>query len=1363
MAMMDPKPETGIMNNKPLFRAFSHGLFSARSLTTLLLFAGFAAFARDRNALQFVVDGAHLHPHAEVAEQAPFNVSTGLTVEAWVRLKEYGANEFPPKWQALVTKGEAWGLTRYSNTNRVAFRTTGDGATHVLAGTEANEFTPGQWHHVAAVWDGSTKQLYIDGLLDISEAWDGPPDVNTFHVILGGNEEHPARVYEGDMDDVRVWSTGRNAAQIAAAVRRRPLGSEDGLLGYWRFESVSAGAVGVPDTSTNGHHGALYDIDAGGALTAGGVLVGAPLPGEYALRVDGVDSPADNTGQFVRLPDSTLFDFTDAMTVECDVYVSSSHSAWSGLVSKGSGAWRLAVDGDRTIDFEVTGLTPERVTSQTVLAADEWHHVAATWDGSSLVLLIDGEVDAWELDVSGVMAVDAGKRVLFGAQPGDTGVGYSFKGRLDNVRLWNTARSPQQIAANMSRVCGGHGPGLVGTWDFNEGGGDAVADGRLLTEPAADTLDFEGAAPGVSVTEDGVQVSADTGAFAVETNTGSDALRADTTGALVTLTRVDGHAFRLLSMAVANTADDAEPGTQVTFEGTLADGGGTVEQTVTLGAELDVTTVEFTGFSDLASVSWLQEATDHQFDTIVVHDVEGVAVGQLKADGVLANVPGNQRVPGAKVLAAPSPSNYALRFDGVDDYLQVTHADALDLYEFTFEAWVKPGAPSGGEFRTIMRKGDLGYGLAIDADGYLRYFVGDGAAENAVSSTGTVSDGEWQHVAVSVSPPNNTIQFYIDGEPAGEVEDGSVLTNTDDLVFGRQGLNTLAGYFNGDLTELRIWDHVRRSDTIAGFASRRLPTVMTGLIAYWDCNEGAGDMAADGTDNALNATLISEGGADLTTWTYGPAVPFREGQYCATFDGVDDYLAVPHDAALDAGAAMTIEAWVRPEANETEDSLRTIALKGDNNADVTGYGLALDGGGQLCFWVDANALNVLRSAGRVTNDVWQHVAVVVDGGTASFYINGQPAGTAVTATINSNTESLFIGRQGLSNGTARNHYKGAIDELRMWNTARAAGQIAASAMGQLPGAQTGLAAYWRFNDYADYLELDDDEKSDANALAATDVVGGLEAGLQNATVDAWQPGLYTIDWDGDYWDTPAFPAGLNLAPNPEAEGLWLGTVTIVQVADIRTARSDYAGVLAPTSDMASFDILFHVDGSGRTRLLKDVMLMRAMDEGDAQVDEADLDEDDDPRLVLLTDPTLISRFKGVVMRRGKLVGKRYGTVAYDFDGGEQPFAGGLGAGHAVQGRVVLPRTHPTNPFRHKYHPGHRNTSDINPDHGFEVRREITIEFADSIPEGVNPGGYGVDRLYGGFREVVSGLHKFPIAAEGTIALTRICDVGVLNE
>ena len=82
------------------------------------------------------------------------------------------------------------------------------------------------------------------------------------------------------------------------------------------------------------------------------------------------------------------------------------------------------------------------------------------------------------------------------------------------------------------------------------------------------------------------------------------------------------------------------------------------------------------------------------------------------------------------------------------------------------------------------------------------------------------------------------------------------------------------------------------------------------------------------------------------------------------------------------------------------------------------------------------------------------------------------------------------------------------------------------------------------------------------------------------------------------------------------------------------------------------------------------------------------------RYVLLTDDTLIPRFQGAAVRDGEPVGRRLSTVGYDFPTDPTNnflnLAGFFTFGQKLSGTLMLPFDHPTNPYRHKFHPDHDN-------------------------------------------------------------------------
>ena len=97
----------------------------------------------------------------------------------------------------------------------------------------------------------------------------------------------------------------------------------------------------------------------------------------------------------------------------------------------------------------------------------------------------------------------------------------------------------------------------------------------------------------------------------------------------------------------------------------------------------------------------------------------------------------------------------------------------------------------------------------------------------------------------------------------------------------------------------------------------------------------------------------------------------------------------------------------------------------------------------------------------------------------------------------------------------------------------------------------------------------------------------------------------------------------------------------------------------------------------------------------------------------------------------------------------------------MTGTIFLPADHPTNPFRHRRHPDHRS--------GFDVQRQIRIDFDGDPEDPLEPAGFGVDRITGTYREEVLGLHKplgpdkdIGLKVEGKFELNRISLIDTLN-
>lgn len=424
-----------------------------------------------------------------------------------------------------------------------------------------------------------------------------------------------------------------------------------------------------------------------------------------------------------------------------------------------------------------------------------------------------------------------------------------------------------------------------------------------------------------------------------------------------------------------------------------------------------------------------------------------------------------------------------------------------------------------------------------------------------------------------------------------------------------------------------------------------------------------------------------------------------------------------------------------PALRKLSSRSQTILSKGDD-----GFALALDGDRQLRLSIGLpTSASPLNSGYRVEFDTWTHVAAVLSpvpnttNTLVTFFADGLPVATngpvAIPTTFN-NGAPLVLGRRSATQGA---YFRGDLDEIRLWDRARSATEVGLFSTRELGATPEGLRGYWQMN-----------------AGSGRTVAGGLGNDL-SGTVQTSVAGVTPIGQWTDGQATAPPIAVANLTPETSTKGLWIGQVTLSFVNEVHARNLNDSTTLRPTSEdaPASVRILLHVDGQGTVRLLKDVTLLGS------GTDPADTNRI--AGVVLVTNPTLIGNFPGIVQRGGKRVGIRHGSAGFDFVGNELPVAGGIGKGKGCVARIVLPANHPTNPFRHRYHPEHRS--------GYEIVREIEIEFPSDLNEtgdGDAP-GLGVDRLLGTYEETVTGLHKVPIKAAGSITLSRVCPVSVLNQ
>ena len=224
----------------------------------------------------------------------------------------------------------------------------------------------------------------------------------------------------------------------------------------------------------------------------------------------------------------------------------------------------------------------------------------------------------------------------------------------------------------------------------------------------------------------------------------------------------------------------------------------------------------------------------------------------------------------------PTSNQFALEFDGVDDYVDVGDLPDFDAITdgLTIEAWIKPVDNGSGYANTIISKGlryteensrpfFLGFLAYQEQDQLLFHVDTGGGSDGLYSPEGSIEPDVWTYVVGSFDGAQT--RTYIDGELAASMAYEGTIPPTDDPVEigGRTDHNSY--YYVGLMNQLRVWSRPLTDAEIAQQFTEPNEIDTDGLIAYWDMNEGTGTVAEDSSGNGNHGAIVGATWVDITT------------------------------------------------------------------------------------------------------------------------------------------------------------------------------------------------------------------------------------------------------------------------------------------------------------------------------------------------------------------------------------------------------------------------------------------------------------------------------------------------------------------
>ena len=218
------------------------------------------------------------------------------------------------------------------------------------------------------------------------------------------------------------------------------------------------------------------------------------------------------------------------------------------------------------------------------------------------------------------------------------------------------------------------------------------------------------------------------------------------------------------------------------------------------------------------------------------------------------------------------------------------------------------------------------------------------------------------------------------------------------------------------------------------------------LLGWWTLDEGEGTTAVDWSGHGGHGGFVGE-----PQWVDGYQGSALE------FSGSGQYVDCGDEAGAGVTADFTLAAWVQMTPDNAGQYMgisgKLSRLNGD--ADYMGFALVRHSTNVFRLWVGVgDPENII---GRASSDVaytdtdWHHVAGIRKGQTNALYVDGVRQAATTTTDFVPSEQFFYIGRQYSNTATPR-HFKGKIDDVRLYNRALTDTQIA-----EVMGVDTNLA------------------------------------------------------------------------------------------------------------------------------------------------------------------------------------------------------------------------------------------------------------------------------------------------------------------
>ena len=346
--------------------------------------------------------------------------------------------------------------------------------------------TVNTWTYLLGTYDGSKLRFYINGSLIGTTSVTGTlPDAPQINGKFGSTNG-TMYFYQGKLDETRIYNRALSPAEVKDLYNYAP-----GPVAHWSFDEGSG--LSAADKSGNGNTGTLATAPATPTWTSGKYGKG--------LSFDG--------GDYVSRADTDSLSITKSFTISSWVKPTSLTDTGPIVAKDTSGGKRsfylnININKFRALISSDGGSTLIYRDSATAFSVNTWYYVSAVYDsaGQTLNMYVNGVLDNGIISAAVPTSIyDGNADINIGF---DSSLSKYLSGQLDDVRIYNYARTAKQIISDMqsehpsvASAQGGAQPAIAyyrfdegqGTVANNAGSGGSTLNGTLtnMSAPATAT------------------------------------------------------------------------------------------------------------------------------------------------------------------------------------------------------------------------------------------------------------------------------------------------------------------------------------------------------------------------------------------------------------------------------------------------------------------------------------------------------------------------------------------------------------------------------------------------------------------------------------------------------------------------------------------------------------------------------------------------------------------------------------------------------------------------------------------------------------------------------------------------------------